>query len=102
AELRETSELVPAPLVNADASRATASCRSGGQESRATMSEGGSKMSATSFEFLVREWDGEELIIRFDRPSGAWILIAIHSTQAGPAGGGTRMKSYPELAAAID
>lgn len=48
-------------------------------------------------EQLIREWDGEEIITRYDRPTGAWILIAIHSTRLGPAGGGTRMKSYPSV-----
>jgi leucine dehydrogenase len=52
-------------------------------------------------ESLVREWDGETVIVRHDRPTGAWIFIAIHSTRLGPATGGTRMKPYPELQAAL-
>lgn len=52
-------------------------------------------------ESLLRDWDGEEVIIRFDRPTGSWIIIAIHSTRLGPASGGTRMKSYPDLPAAL-
>ena len=39
--------------------------------------------------------------MRFDRPTGAWIFIAVHSTRLGPATGGTRMKSYPEPRAAL-
>ncbi len=31
-------------------------------------------------ESLLREWDGETVIVRYDRPTGAWIFIAIHST----------------------
>jgi leucine dehydrogenase len=50
---------------------------------------------------LLREWDGESVIIRFDRQSNAWIFIAVHSTRLGPAIGGTRMKSYPTLHAAL-
>jgi leucine dehydrogenase len=46
-------------------------------------------------ESLLREWDGETVIVRYDRLTGAWIFVAIHSTRLGPAGGGTRMKSYP-------
>jgi leucine dehydrogenase len=46
-------------------------------------------------ESLIRQWDGEEVVTRFDRPTGAWIFIAIHSTKLGPSAGGTRMKSYP-------
>ena len=53
-------------------------------------------------ESLLRNWNGESVIIRFDRPSGAWIIIAIHSTFLGPAIGGTRMKSYPNFKAALE
>ena len=52
-------------------------------------------------ESLIKSWGGEEVIIRHDQPSGAWILIGIHSTRLGPAAGGTRMKSYPDLRAAL-
>jgi len=47
------------------------------------------------FEELLRSWDGEEAVIRFDPESGAWIFVCIHSTALGPAGGGTRMRAYP-------
>jgi leucine dehydrogenase len=46
------------------------------------------------FEELLQAWDGEEAVIRFDRESGAWIFVCIHSTALGPAGGGTRMRVY--------
>lgn len=46
------------------------------------------------FEELLRRWDGEEAVIRFDAESGAWIFVCIHSTALGPAGGGTRMRVY--------
>jgi len=52
-------------------------------------------------EDLIKHWKGETVITRFDRPSGAWILIAIHSTHLGPAAGGTRMKTYPDVASAL-
>ena len=52
-------------------------------------------------ELLIREWDGEAVIIRCDRPTGAWIFIAIHSTKLGPATGGTRMKHYPNQEEAL-
>ena len=52
-------------------------------------------------ESLLGAWDGETVIVHHDRPTGAWILIALHSTRLGPAGGGTRMKSYPNLEAAL-
>jgi glutamate dehydrogenase/leucine dehydrogenase len=52
-------------------------------------------------ETLLREWDGETVVIRYDRPTGAWIFIAIHSTRLGPAAGGTRMKPYPDVQSAL-
>ena len=52
-------------------------------------------------DLLRRDWDGESLIVRFDRPSGAWIFIAVHSTRLGPASGGTRMKRYDDLSLAL-
>ena len=52
-------------------------------------------------EHLLRDWDGEGTIIRFDRATGSWIVVAIHSTTLGAAIGGTRMKPYPDLSAAV-
>jgi leucine dehydrogenase len=48
------------------------------------------------FEDLLRQWDGEEAVVRFDRASGAWMFVCILSTVLGPAGGGTRMRVYAE------
>jgi leucine dehydrogenase len=47
------------------------------------------------FEELLRGWDGEEAVIRYDAESDAWIFVCIHSTARGPAGGGTRLRVYP-------
>jgi leucine dehydrogenase len=52
-------------------------------------------------EAMLREWDGETVIVRYDQPTGAWIFIAVHSTRLGTAVGGTRMKSYPDTKAAL-
>lgn len=52
-------------------------------------------------EDLIRLWDGEEVVVRFDQPSGTWIFVCIHSTRRGPAGGGTRMKTYAGPADAL-
>jgi leucine dehydrogenase len=52
-------------------------------------------------EALLREWDGETVVVRYDRSTGAWFFIAIHSTRLGPAAGGTRMKPYPDVHAAL-
>jgi leucine dehydrogenase len=47
-----------------------------------------------TFENLLEEWDGEQVVIHRDRESGGWIFICMHSTQLGPAAGGTRLKVY--------
>jgi leucine dehydrogenase len=47
------------------------------------------------FEELLKGWDGEEAVIRYDAESGAWIFVCVHSTARGPAGGGTRLRVYP-------
>ena len=52
-------------------------------------------------ESLLQDWDGETVVVHYDRPTGAWIFIAVHSTRLGPAAGGTRMKHYPNLEAAL-
>lgn len=43
-------------------------------------------------ETLLKQWPGEEIIIRYDAAADAWIIIAVHSTAMGPGAGGTRMK----------
>jgi leucine dehydrogenase len=47
------------------------------------------------FEELFERWDGEEAVVRYDRESGGWIFVCIHSTVLGPAAGGTRLRVYP-------
>lgn len=46
------------------------------------------------FDELLRAWDGEEVVVRYDAPSGTWMFVCVHSTALGPAAGGTRMKTY--------
>jgi leucine dehydrogenase len=53
------------------------------------------------FEELLHAWDGEEAVVRFDEPSGAWMFVGVHSTVLGPAMGGTRLKAYPTPADAL-
>jgi leucine dehydrogenase len=48
------------------------------------------------FEELLRSWDGEEVALRYDEPTGAWMFVCVHSTVLGPGAGGTRMKVYAE------
>jgi leucine dehydrogenase len=50
------------------------------------------------FSDLLAGWDGEHAVVRHDDESGAWMFVCIHSTARGPAGGGTRMRVYPEPA----
>ena len=50
------------------------------------------------FEHLLPAWGGEEVVVRFDEPSATWMFVGVHSTVLGPAGGGTRMKTYAEPA----
>jgi glutamate dehydrogenase/leucine dehydrogenase len=50
------------------------------------------------FEQLLREWDGEQAVIRYDAESGTWMFVCVHSTALGPAGGGTRMRVYEQPA----
>jgi len=51
---------------------------------------------------LQKNWNGEKLVIRYDEPANAWIIIAIHSSKLGPPTGGTRMKPYPDFSAALE
>jgi leucine dehydrogenase len=53
-------------------------------------------------EELIRSWDGEQVVVRYDRPTGTWVFVCIHSTARGPAGGGTRMKVYATPADALE
>lgn len=46
-------------------------------------------------------WHGWATVVRHDPPTGTWILIALHDNTLGPAAGGTRMKTYPSLGAAL-
>jgi hypothetical protein len=47
------------------------------------------------FEDLIAAWDGEQVIVHFDRLTGSWMFICMHSTTLGPAAGGTRLRAYP-------
>jgi leucine dehydrogenase len=53
------------------------------------------------FESLLAGWEGEHAVVRHDAESGAWMFVCVHSTVLGPAGGGTRMRIYPEPAAGL-
>src|SRR5205807_4948295 len=56
---------------------------------------------ATELERVIEAWDGEQVVVRFDSPSGAWMFVCIHSRRLGPAGGGTRMNVYDSPAEAL-
>ncbi len=46
-------------------------------------------------ENLIRSWDGEFVVTRYDQSTDTWMFISVHSTAMGVATGGTRVKSYP-------
>ena len=46
------------------------------------------------FEDVLKAWDGDEAVVRFDVGSGTWMIVAVHDTTLGPGMGGTRMKVY--------
>ncbi len=50
---------------------------------------------------LLKKWNGETIVVRRDHSSGAWIIIAVHSTRLGPGTGGTRMQTYTDFNAAL-
>lgn len=52
-------------------------------------------------ERLIESWDGEQVLVRHDAPTGSWIFICMHSHRLGPSGGGTRMKVYDAPADAL-
>ena len=54
-----------------------------------------------SIEDRLLDWGGERLIVQHDPPTGAWIVIALHSSRLGPPTGGTRLRAYPVLEAAV-
>jgi leucine dehydrogenase len=56
---------------------------------------------AGALESVLESWDGEQVLVRFDAPTGAWIFICIHSRRLGPATGGTRMKVYESAVDAL-
>lgn len=51
-------------------------------------------MAAPNFLDLIAEWDGIGVIVRYDRPTGSWIFVALHDDTLGPATGGCRMRVY--------
>jgi leucine dehydrogenase len=56
---------------------------------------------AAELERVIEAWDGEQVVVRYDRASGTWMFVCIHSRRLGPAGGGTRMKVYRSPAEAL-
>jgi leucine dehydrogenase len=58
--------------------------------------------SPKSFADQIAAWDGLAVITRFDRPTGSWMLIALHDDALGPPTGGTRMRLYGGPAEALE
>lgn len=57
--------------------------------------------SKPDLETLIADWDGVAVVVRRDRPTGAWMFIALHDDTLGRPTGGTRMRPYPSPAAAL-
>jgi len=51
---------------------------------------------------LIRNWEGECVVTRYDRASGAWIFIAIHDRTLGMAMGGCRLNTYASPAEGLN
>src|SRR5690606_22986356 len=51
--------------------------------------------TAAMMEDLLRQWDGECVVVRYDHQTDTWIYIAIHDRTLGMAMGGCRMNVYP-------
>lgn len=58
-------------------------------------------MPSTDFIERIEDWAGLAVLVRFDRPTGAWIIVALHDDSLGPPTGGTRMRSYDRPADAL-
>jgi len=50
----------------------------------------------------IAAWDGFAVLIRFDRPTGSWVFVALHDDTLGRPTGGTRMRSYASHAEALE
>ncbi|WP_330271006.1 Glu/Leu/Phe/Val dehydrogenase [Lentzea sp. NBC_00516] len=46
-------------------------------------------------------WEHEQLVVRTGKRSGMTTMVALHSTEAGPAVGGCRMKPYARITDAV-
>lgn len=46
-------------------------------------------------------WEHEQLVVRTGKRSGMTTMVALHSTAAGPAVGGCRMKAYEQITDAV-
>ena len=51
---------------------------------------------------LFEGWSGLAVVSKFDAPTGAWIFICLHNDTLGACTGGTRIKIYDTLAAALE
>ena len=48
----------------------------------------------STLEEQIQSWDGECVVIRYDRPTSTWVFVAVHDRTLGMAMGGCRMKTY--------
>ncbi|MDX1392953.1 MAG: Glu/Leu/Phe/Val dehydrogenase dimerization domain-containing protein [Gemmatimonadota bacterium] len=50
----------------------------------------------------IEAWDGDAVVVSYDRPTGTWIFIALHDTSMASSIGGSRMKTYPTPADGLE
>jgi glutamate dehydrogenase/leucine dehydrogenase len=48
----------------------------------------------TAWTDLLRAWPGEEVVVRYDRETDAWMFIALHAIRGRRSVGGCRLKVY--------
>ena len=53
-------------------------------------------MTNRSIDELIRSWDGQAVVTRYDELTQAWVFICMHDHTLGACTGGTRMKVYPQ------
>ncbi|HEX8137264.1 MAG TPA: Glu/Leu/Phe/Val dehydrogenase dimerization domain-containing protein [Pyrinomonadaceae bacterium] len=50
---------------------------------------------------MADAWEGLRVVAHYDRPTGSWVLIAMHDETLGPSAGGSRMCVYPRTSDAL-
>jgi glutamate dehydrogenase/leucine dehydrogenase len=57
--------------------------------------------ASPAMEDLLSRWDGDLVATHRDRRTDTWMFVCVHSQRLGPAGGGCRLRHYPQPADAL-